>query len=303
MVVLLTLASGCTRLPPTEKTPLTPKTPAELQGYLRSHKADLNLFRLRGPFAVAVHEDRELRLSAAQRISTDLYLSAPAEKAPLVIFLHGYDSSKEAHANQAMHLASWGFHSMTVQLSKTGPWTANGRTLARIASAIHRSPDLVDGRIDVNKIILVGHSFGASAVAVALASGAPATGAILLDPAAVGRDLPKFLQQIKQPMLVLGADEELSPTRNREFFYRFVRSGVAEVSIKDASHEDAQYPSEFSLQNYGIDPYTTEELQVTFVAALTSAAMSLAFTGTFDYAWTTFGAALENGKFRNAKKK
>ena len=282
LVVLLVLAGGCTRLPVVDRTPLTPQSAAELHGYLRSHTADVDLFRPRGPFAVDERKNHELRLSGTERIATDLFLSAaPAEKLPLVIFLHGYDSSKEAHANQALHLASWGVHCLTLQLPKQGPWVGHGRTLARVASFIRRSPESIDKRIDVDKIILVGHSFGASSVAIALAEGAPAAAGILLDPAAVGRELPAYLQRIKKPVMVIGADEEeVSSARNREYFYRFVRGGIAEVSIRDASHEDAQYPSEFSLRNYGLDPHTTEELQITFVAALTSATLSLTSTGT-----------------------
>jgi fermentation-respiration switch protein FrsA (DUF1100 family) len=132
-------------------------------------------------------------------------------------------------------------------------------------------------------------------VAVALAEGAPATGAILLDPAATSRDLPSYLSRIKKPVLILGADEHVSRARNRDYFYRFVRRGIAEVSIKDAIHEDAQFPSE-SMQ-------ATEELQVTFMRAMTSAAFSLSSTGKFDYAWASFGDVLKNGKFFNAKKK
>src|SRR5205085_8583244 len=117
---------------------------------------------------------------------------------------------------------------------------------------------------------LVGHSFGGSAVAVALAEGVPAAGGILLDPAAIGKDLPNYLRRINKPVMLLGADDDVGSTRNRDYFYRFIRSGIAEISIRDAAHEDAQFPSEFSLQNFGIDPHTTEELQVTFVSALTS---------------------------------
>jgi hypothetical protein len=58
-------------------------------------------------------------------------------KAPLVIVLHGYDNAKEDHAFQAMHLASWGMHSLALNLPKRGPWIANGRTLAALVDAIH----------------------------------------------------------------------------------------------------------------------------------------------------------------------
>jgi len=302
-VVGLALVSGCTRLPPLYEASLKARNLAELQQFLLNHETDLELFRLRGPFSVAIQKDHELRLSGTEHVDTDLFLSAPAEKAPLVIFLHGYGSSKRAHANQAMHLASWGMHGLSLQLPNKGPWISNGRTLARIVSLIYRYPEVIDSRVDVNKIILVGHSFGGSSVAVALAEGAPAAGAILLDPASVNKNLPNFLRRIDKPVMVLGADDDVASTRNREWFYRFVRSGIAEVSIRDAAHEDGQYPSEFELQNSGKDPHTTEALQVTFVSALTAAAVSLSATGTFDYAWTSFNPVLENGKFFNPKKK
>lgn len=302
-IAWLALASGCARLPGTGVTPLKPATLSELRGYLLNHKADVDQFRLRGPFDVATHKDQELRLSATERIDADLYLSAPAEKAPLVILLHGHDNSKEDHAYQALHLATWGMHSLAVQLPNIGPWVGNGRTLARIVALIHRQPELIDSRIDVNRIILVGHSFGAAAVAIALAEGAPAAGGILLDPAGTGKDLPKFLRKIDKPVMLLGADERVSPVRDRGYFYEYIRSGIAEVSITDATHEDAQFPLEPAPQEPGTDSAATEELQITFVSALTSAVFSLAHTGNFGYAWTSFGDAIKNGKFFDAMKK
>jgi hypothetical protein len=111
------------------------------------------------------------------------------------------------------------------------------------------------------------------------------------------------LRQVQRPILILGGDDEVYSTRNRQYFFDYIPRHVAELSIKDAVHEDAQYPSDYALKNGGVDPNTTEELQVTFVAALTAAAMSLAATSDFDYAWTSFGPAFDNGKFFNPKKK
>ena len=296
VITCLTLAAGCVRLPDTGVTPIEPETLSDLQEHLLSQKADLEQFRLRGPYAVTVEEDFEIRLSITENINTDLFLSTHADKAPLVIFLHGYGNSKEDHTYQAIHLASWGMHCLTLQLPNSGPaWVGNGRTLAKLVNFISRWPDIIDRRIDLNKIILVGHSFGGSSVAVALAEGAPAIGGILLDPAAIGRDIPVYLSKIKKPVLLLGADERVYSARDRDYFYRFIPSGIAEVSIKDADHEDAQFPSHFAL--------TTDEMQLTFVSAITSAALSLSSTGKFDYAWTSFSDVLENGKFFNAKKK
>jgi pimeloyl-ACP methyl ester carboxylesterase len=295
LITLLALLGGCARMPDTGKTPLKPKSFSELQSYLLNSKAGIEQFRLRGPFAVSEQDNFEIRLSTTELVNTDLYLSTHDEKAPLVIFLHGYDSSKENHSFQAMHVASWGMHGLVLQLPNKGPWLANGRTLTKIIRFIQRWPEIIDSRIDVSKIILVGHSFGGAAVTIAMADGAPAVGGILLDPAALGIDLPRYLRQITTPVMVLGADERVALARNRELFYRFVPAGIAEVSIRGAAHEDGQYPA-----SYGV---ATEELQISFVSALTAAAFSLAVKGNIDYAWASFGDAIATGKFFNARKK
>lgn len=294
-IALALVVAGCARGPDLGITTLKPPTLAALQSHLLNNKADVDQFRLRGPFAVTADTNHEIRLSATERIDTDLFLAAPAGKAPLVIFMHGYANTKASHTYQAMHVASWGMHSLAVQLPNTGSWSTNGKTLARLVNLIRRAPEIVDSRIDVDRIILIGHSFGGTSVAIALAEGARAAGGILLDPAGVGRNLPDILRKISSPVIVLGADERVSETRNREYFYRYIRAGVSEVSIRNATHEDAEYPSQFAQ--------TTEESQISFVAALTAAAISLSATGKFDYAWASFSGAVENGNLFNARTK
>ena len=309
MSVLLLIAFvmhsvGCARrFPATEVTPIKAANPTELQRYLLSRKPDVAQFRFRGPFAVVERRDLEIPLDSGLTVEGDFYLCAAASKAPLVIVLHGFNNSKEDHAFQAMHLASWGMHSIAIDLPNGGPWVANGITLAKLAGAIHRTPHLVDGRIDPDKIILVGHSFGATAVATALGEGASALGGVLLDPAAIGRQLPQLLKRITVPVMVIGADEDIWPTRNRGQFYRFIPAAVGEISIRDTVHEDAQYPSERTLRAFEDNPDGTEEAQITFVSALTASAFGLAATGSIDYAWNSFETALNNGTFFNARRK
>jgi pimeloyl-ACP methyl ester carboxylesterase len=194
-------------------------------------------------------------------------------------------------------------HGLAIDLPKHGPWIANGRTLAKLVDAIHRTPQLIDDRIDANKIILVGHSFGATAVAAALGEGAPALGGVLLDPAGIGRELRQLLQRITAPVMVIGADEDIRPTRNRGQFYRFIPAGVGELSIRDTLHEDAQYPNEHTLRGFEDEPDDTEEAQIAFVSALTSSAFGLAATGGIDYGWNSFEDAFKNRIFFNARRK
>ncbi|MGH8649152.1 MAG: hypothetical protein ACREUP_07570, partial [Burkholderiales bacterium] len=127
---------------------------------------------------------------------------------------------------------------------------------------------------------------------------------ILLDAAGTGKDLPGFLRKVAKPVMLLGADERISPVRDRSYFFFYIRSGVAEISITDATHEDAQFPLEPAPPEPGGEPSTaTEQLQITLVSALTSAAFSLGYTGSFDYAWQSFGDAIKTGRFINVKKK
>ena len=302
VIAWLTVSCGA-GLPESRAASPAPATFDALQTRLLERNANLEQFRSSGPFDVSIQKDRDLRLSPKERYKADAYLASPAEKAPLVIILHGHDSTKEAHAKQAENLASWGMHALAVQLPKAGPWDSNGRILARIVSFIHRTPAAIDRRIDASRIMLAGHSFGAYAVTVAMAQGAPVTGGILLDAALFGNASPDFMRKISKPMMLLAADEAVSPVRYREYFYSYLGGDVAKVSVKDATHEDAQYPSQTSLENAGVDPDITEDLQLTFVSALTAATFSLSATRTLDYAWASFSEAIRSGRFLDPKKK
>jgi alpha/beta hydrolase family protein len=304
LIAIMAHSLGCARrFPEPEVTTIKADNSAQLQRYLLSRKPDVAQFRLRGPFSVTERRNLEIPVDSDLTVEADLYLCAAAQKAPVVIVLHGLDNSKEDHAFQAMHLASWGMHGLAIDLPKRGPWIANGRTLGKLVDTIHRMPRLVDGRIDADKIILVGHSFGATAVAAALGGGAPAVGGVLLDPAGIGRELRQLLQRITVPVMIIGADEDIWPTRNRGQFYRFIPTAVGEISIRDTVHEDAQYPKERTLRGFEDQPADTEEAQIAFVSALTASAFGLAATGGIDYGWNSFENAITNGIFFNARRK
>jgi len=302
-LICVVLAAGCARLPDTGVTALKVETLSRLQVHLFDHKPDIEQFRVRGPFEVRVEEDRELQLSADERVEADLYLAGHAEKAPLAIVLHGLDNGKDEHAYQAYHLASWGIHSMSLQLSREGPWSRNGESLARVVELLRRKPGLIDARIDPDRIVLVGHSYGGSSVATALSLGAPAVGGVLLDPAGIGRELPARLRKVRAPLILLNADIDVSETRGRRSFYDYVAKEVAEVSIRGAHHEDAQFPMDASIAIFGSGTPANEDLQITFVSALTAAAMSLGFTGRLDYAWASFGEGMRSGRLIDGLRK
>lgn len=297
---LLTLAllAACARLPVTGVTSIRSSSVGELRDYLARHRVDVDEFRARGPFPVDAREDLQVPISSAERVVADLYVSAAGDGAPLALLLHGHDNTKADHAYQGMHLASWGVHTLVLQLPADGPWIDHGRTLARVAALVQQQPERLDHRLDPRRIILVGHSFGGTAAAVALASGAAAAGAVLLDPASIGWELSAYLRRVSAPLLVLGADEDVFAALDREDFFRLSAGPVAELSIRDASHEDAQFPFENEPSSSA-----TPAHQITFVSALTAGVLSLAYTGGYDYAWASFGAAMNGGKLIHPRKK
>lgn len=294
--------AGWGRMPDTGVTSVAPKDVAELRQTLLAEKPDFELFRLRGPFRVRVKKDVEIRLSRTERVIADLYLADEPDKAPLVVLLHGYDNSKDDHAYQALHIATWGMHVLAVQLPNKGPWIANGKTLARLVRQVAQRPGDLDAHIDANRIVLAGHSFGAAAVAVALAEGAPALGAVLLDPAVQTRAFINYLRRVRKPVLAIMADGNVTYARNRDYIFEYIRSDVAEVSIVGAHHEDAQFamdPAPLATVGGPVG----EDMQLAFASALTSGAFSLGFTGGLDYAWASFGDAIRNGKLFDALRK
>ncbi len=274
-----------------------------MRGYLMNRQPSLSYFQSAGPFEFNIKQNYDIRIAENEVILSDLYIAKHDQKAPLLIFIHGNEGLKEAHRYQAMHAATFGFHCLVVQLENEDRWMKNGASLAKLVNLIYRWPDLVGDRIDVNRMILVGHSFGGSAITVAIGSGAPASGAILLDPAIVAKDVTKYLKQVNVPTILLGADEKVFTSRKRPLFYKNIPGKMAEFSLKDASHEDAQYPSVRALKYFGIDPFTSTKIQERFMHSIVLSAFSLAATGELDYAWNALASEVSAGHFLNARRK
>lgn len=253
-------------------------------------------FTRQGPFRAVVREDITLTLRSKERVRADFYRSDAPERAPLVVLVHGYDNSKADHAYQGMHLATWGLHCLVVQVRTRGPWVGNGTLLMRVAQHVRANPGSLDASIDPSRIVLAGHSFGATSVIVALAGGAPAAGAVLLDPADAIRGLPGYLRKVRAPVAIVGADDRLGVTRNRRTFYANLRGNVSEVSIADARHEDAQ----FTLAH---EAAQAEPPQLEFIGALTAAAYSLGITGKLDQSWSSYREAARKGTMFGLRRK
>lgn len=277
---------------------------AEVRRGLLEFRPELDDFTRDGPLDVKERLNVAIRIPPGERVLADELIPESDSRMPLVIIVHGNHSRKEAHRYQARRLASFGLHTLVLQLDNTNNWLKNGQLVARLSHRLKNSPGLLKGDFDPNAIILAGHSFGGSAVAIAAARGAPVKGLVLLDPAVVSeRRVTTALAKIKQPVMLLGADKEVFRSRQRRLFYRKTQGEIGEVSIRGATHDDAQYPSMFALSTFGIDPYTSTAKQELFAAALTASAFSIAATGSLDFAWTSFDRLVDKGLMKNPRRR
>jgi dienelactone hydrolase len=255
-----------------------------------------------GPFNTRFIESKKIKFGR-RHIVADGFVPDLSGLPPLILIQHGNHSHKEAHRNQAKRLASWGFLAVSMQQKNSNNWISNGKRLASMIKNIARKGRVLGRRFDRNKIILMGHSFGGSAVTIAASRGAPVRGLILLDPAVVADSVLSSMSKVKQPVMLLGADRKIFRSRKRGKFYKKIRGEMGEISIHDATHDDAQSPSMFSIYAYGIDPYTTKSKQRLFQKAITTTAISIASTKKLDFAWNHFQYDIQRGNFRKTRKR
>ena len=276
----------------------------ELRPYVFSKAPNISHFMKKGPYSFSVIKDFDIKVSKKENVSADIYYSSHKQIAPLVIFQHGNLADKNSHRNQARMVASWGMHAMIVSLPNKGRWMQNGKVLSKMVRLLHAWPELLEHSFDKNNIIVAGHSFGGSALAMAAGSRAPLKGAIFLDPALVDNKVKKYISKIEVPSVVIGADKKVFRARQRKAFYKNLKSDVVEISIKDSTHNDAQNPSLFSFpQMIGLEHGTSKEKQRKFTAAIIASAFSLASTGGNAYAWSAFQPAIKSGDIIQQKRK
>jgi dienelactone hydrolase len=275
----------------------------ELGDTLKGRDPSLRIFERPGPFTYQVKENVAFRVDDDTTIVGDVVLPDHRAPAPLVIMSHGNHSRKEAHRYQAERLASFGMYVLVLQVPNTGHWIDNGRTIGRLVRKIAKRPRMIHPAVSAGDIVLVGHSFGGSAITVAAGSGAPVKGLILLDPAVVNDDVKAYMRKVDVPVMLLGADRRVFRSRQRHAFYDEMGGAFAEVSVVGATHDDAQQPSMFTLTGHGVDPFTSTEHQRLFTAAITAAAFSLTATDGLDYAWKAFAGRVDGGQLRQARRR
>ena len=245
---------------------------------------ELSKFMGNGPFAIEEQNDREVTLTLSEKVAVDYFSPVTSDKAPLVIICHGNFSGKGAHRSQARMLATWGFNVVTFEVPNRDQWLQNGQRLNTFINFLYNSPKFLGAAVDVERMIVVGHSFGGSASTLAISMGAPVVGAVLLDPAVVHKNVVKAMRNANAPIALLGSDKKLFQARGRSSFFKNVRGEMLEVSVTGAVHDDAQGPSMFSRSSLGVDPFTSLDNQATFRSLLTASVISLSSSGTLDFA-------------------
>lgn len=273
----LLLTSCATRETSTER-----RTVNDIHLRLSMMPPSFERYQIDGPFEVEEKKDILLSISTEEQRDVDIYRTRASGNAPIVVISHGNFSGKKAHRDQARRLASWGFHVVILELPNRNEWIENGRKIYDLALFLRKWPKFLGDNVDAEKIILVGHSFGGSAVTLAASQGAPNIGLILLDPAVVHPSVAKAMEQVQTPGVLLGSDLRVFVARGRSLFKKKWGSEFAEISIKGATHDDAQGPSMFSSYTLGVDPFTDDIQRGLFKASIVSAAISIANSGNLE---------------------
>ena len=255
-----------------------------------------------GPFSINFFEDYQISTSPEFTVAVDLFIPKQIGKSPLIIFCHGNKFYKTVHRQQAKHLASWGFTAMTLQMPNQKQWVKNGRRIAKLSQLIHSFPEVIHPNIDRKKIVLVGHSFGGSAVTIAAGRNAPVTGLILLDPAVVSDKVVQFMEKAEVPTILLGADPSVFKSRRRQLFFKKIAGPLAEVSVKDATHNDAQIPTIDKIL-WGLDFKTHPSRQKIFLRNIIVGAFSLIQNNPLEMSWKDFRKQKRIGKLFQLKRK
>ena len=300
---LMAICLGCATTAD-HNTQLQVKSYAELKTLLGANRPDIKTFIGDGPFSYKTKKDFKIRISDDAVVNADLYLSDHDDKGPLAIIQHGNNSGKSYHENQARHLASWGIHTLVLDLPNQKKWMKNAETIYRLTRLLAVWPDMIGKKFDPEAIIGIGHSFGGSAISIAAGKGAPFQGIILLDPAVISDEAIRYIAKIKTPVILLGADQDVFRSRQRTAFFRNVKKNIAEISVKDATHNDAQYPEQFVLSEYiGLTKSPSGMRQRLFSSAILTSVMSLNLGGDADYAWSAFKPLVAQGLLIHPQRK
>jgi dienelactone hydrolase len=190
----------------------------------------------------------------------------------LVFFSHGNKSTPKAHAKQAKALAEIGFTAITLELPNQKQWLTNGKRIAFLVTKLKKKYS----DAPTTKVILVGHSFGGTAVSFAEGRKPQVDGLILLDPALFHKRVLSELVKIKKPVYLLGADRRRFLSKGRRYFRRVLGANLREISVIGATHNDAQYPSLDQLRKGRFQKKTKAIYQNMFLDMLKAAALDIA---------------------------
>ena len=268
--------------------------------HVYSPQRTLQDFSIPGPFKTEVIKGYKISVNPKNIILSDLFLSKNKRKAPLLIFMHGNHFSKKSHFQQARHLASWGFHSLCLNLPNKNRWLENSKRVTELSNMIYKYPKLISKNFNREKIILIGHSFGGSLVTLVASKTPFIKGIILLDPAVFHKKVIKAMKKIKQPTILLGADRKIFTSLKRSSFFKNISAPMIELSIKGATHTDAQLPSETKVR-WGFDWTVSQKHQTSFLASIVTAALALSQGGQLHFAWHIYKKSFRDGNFKKLR--
>ncbi len=146
----------------------------------------------------------------------EVYLPAAASTArPVVLVVHGYATVGEEYSWIAQHLASRGWVAALVEVedplsADVGQWTADTTAALDALTFANSDPSSgVMGELDLARVAIVGHSYGATTAIAVAARDSRIKAVAAIEPGAAGLYYEELLANaalVKVPLLVVGGE-------------------------------------------------------------------------------------------------
>ncbi|MFM7203948.1 MAG: alpha/beta hydrolase family protein [Myxococcota bacterium] len=188
-----------------------------------------------GPYtvkSVELLEDRDGVMT-----NFDLYMPATAGRYPAVVLGHGFSQHKAYQADNAMHLASWGFVVLVPTFSSYSDHEANGAEMLDLLDWLISSANPYRSLVDETRLGLAGHSAGGLATTVAAGLDAQTSNMVSavmgLDPVDASNLGLTYAKTIAAPLFyIVGISYKCNSNGNSQTMYSAVPTNTDKMYLR-----------------------------------------------------------------------
>ena len=186
----------------------------------------------------------ELIMLQGERVPVDLFLPAPARKAPVVIVAHGFTRHRRVMSGWGHRIAENGMIAAVPGLPAFANHARNARAVAELVRHLHRPGGLGPGHEPTGRTGLVGHSAGGFATLLAAAGSDNVHCWIGLDPVDFMDMGLEAVKSLSVPALVLLAEPGAwNRSGNAQQWIGRGAADLMALRIRGSTHCDPENPT------------------------------------------------------------